>query len=91
MPQHCETQVNSHLDTSVDNIVIHRDTSVRQTCAAPKLAMIVPHVCSDAVAEESLTYWYSREIRPAAIENFARLNNLVELDLAHGALESNPH
>ena len=91
MPQHCETQVNSHLDTSVDNIVINRDTSVRQTCAAPELATVVPHVRSDADAEESLTYWHCREIRLAAIENFARFNHLVELDLAHGALERNPH
>ena len=32
---------------------------------------VVPHIRSDADVEESLIHWHCREIRLAAIENFA--------------------
>ena len=45
--------------------------------------MAVPHMRSDADVGESLTYWHCREIRLAAIENFARLNHLNAENITH--------
>ena len=46
-------------------------------------AMVVPHIRSDADVEESMTYWHCREIRLAAIENFARFNYLNPENVTH--------
>ena len=45
--------------------------------------MVVPQIRSAADVEESLTYWHCREIRLAAIENFAAFNYLNTENVAH--------
>ena len=50
---------------------------------APEHARVVPHIPFDEDVEDSLTYWYCREVRLAAIDNFARLNRLNLENVTH--------
>ena len=56
----------------VGNVITHADSAAKGLSPSSDDAPPSrPHVRTDADIEESLTYWHCREVRLAAIENFA--------------------